>query len=100
MALHELATNAAMHGSLSESSGRVGVSWALTHTEQGLTLILDWKEIGTPKTKRESKPGFGTRLIDMVIERQLNGRVHQSFAPEGLQTRLAGGTFGRIALVN
>jgi two-component sensor histidine kinase len=32
--------------------------------------------------------GFGSRLINMVIERQLNGQVEQSFTAEGLHTRL------------
>jgi two-component sensor histidine kinase len=32
--------------------------------------------------------GFGSRLINMVIERQLNGQVEQSFAADGLRARL------------
>ena len=38
--------------------------------------------------KRQRRSGFGSWLINMVIERQLNGQVEQTFAPEGLQTRL------------
>jgi hypothetical protein len=33
-------------------------------------------------------PGFGSRLINMVIERQLNGRAEQRFEPTGLHTKL------------
>jgi PAS domain S-box-containing protein len=88
MAVHELATNASKHGSLVSPSGRVELGWSVTRTEQGLTLVLDWKEIGGPSPKRTRRIGFGSRLINMVIERQLNGHVQQSFGPDGLTARL------------
>ena len=88
MAVHELATNASKHGSLSEPRGRVDVGWSVARTAQGLTLILDWKEIGGPVPKKNRRPGFGSRLINMVIERQLNGQVHQAFTPSGLEAKL------------
>jgi len=50
--------------------------------------MLDWKESQGPTPKRQRRPGFGSRLINMVIERQLNGQVQQSFGTEGLQARL------------
>jgi two-component sensor histidine kinase len=50
--------------------------------------VLDWKESGGPAPKRSRRPGFGTRLINMVIERQLNGEVEQSFGAEGLEVKL------------
>ena len=88
MAVHELVTNAGKHGSLSEPAGRVDLTWSVTRTEQGLTLVFDWKESGGPPPKRSRRPGFGSRLISMVIERQLNGEVQQSFAADGLQAKL------------
>jgi two-component sensor histidine kinase len=88
MAVHELATNAGKHGSLVAPNGRVELGWSVTRTEQGLTLVLDWREIGGPPPRRHPRLGFGSRLISMVIERQLNGRVQQSLAPEGLSARL------------
>jgi PAS domain S-box-containing protein len=88
MAVHELATNASKHGSLSNPSGRVDLTWSVTRTQQGLTLVLDWKESRGPAPRRTRRAGFGSRLINMVIERQLNGQVQQSFAAEGLHARL------------
>jgi len=88
MAVHELATNAGKHGSLSVPSGHVYLSWSVTRTAQGLTLLLDWKESGGPAPRRTRRPGFGSRLIAMVIERQLNGQVEQSFGPQGLEAKL------------
>jgi len=88
MAVHELATNASKHGSLSTPAGRVDLAWSITRTQQGLTLVLDWTESKGPPPKRTRRPGFGSRLINMVIERQLNGQVQQSFDAAGLTARL------------
>jgi two-component sensor histidine kinase len=88
MAVHELATNASKHGSLTAQDGHVDLTWSVTRTQQGLTLVLDWKESGGPAPRRSRRPGFGSRLINMVIERQLNGQVKQSFGPPGLQVKL------------
>jgi PAS domain S-box-containing protein len=88
LAVHELATNANKHGSLTSPGGRVDLTWSVTRTQQGLTLILDWKESRGPAPRRTRRPGFGSRLIGMVIERQLNGQVQQVFAPHGMETRM------------
>ncbi|MFL6796711.1 MAG: GAF domain-containing protein [Xanthobacteraceae bacterium] len=88
MAVHELATNASKHGSLTAPNGKVELTWSVTRTQQGLTLVLDWTESGGPAPKRSRRAGFGSRLINMVIERQLNGEVEQSFGPSGLKARL------------
>jgi PAS domain S-box-containing protein len=88
MSLHELVTNATKHGSLSEASGRIALSWAVKRTERGLTLAFDWTETGGPPPKRVRKSGFGSRLISTVIERQLNGEVRPTFGPQGLSVTL------------
>jgi PAS domain S-box-containing protein len=88
MAVHELATNASKFGSLSVPGGRVDLTWSVIRTQQGLTLVLNWKESRGPTPKRNRRPGFGSRLINMVIERQLNGQVEQSFGPDGLEAKL------------
>lgn len=87
-AVHELATNASKYGSLSARLGRVEVSWSVQRTEQGLTLLFDWKERNGPPQRRNRRPGFGSKLIHTVIERQLNGKVLQSFGPKGMEAKL------------
>jgi PAS domain S-box-containing protein len=87
-ALHELATNASKYGSLSGAAGTLEVSWTVQRSDQGLRLELDWKERGGPVPRRGRRVGFGSRLIGMVIERQLNGQVHRTFGPKGLDARL------------
>ena len=58
MAVHELVTNASKHGSLSEPGGHVDLRWSMTRTQQGLTLMLDWKESRGPAPKRQRRSGF------------------------------------------
>ena len=87
-AVHELATNASKYGSLSGEAGRLELSWTVNRAAQGLSLELDWKERGGPVPKRGRRVGFGSRLIGMVIERQLGGKMQRSFGADGLDARL------------
>jgi two-component sensor histidine kinase len=87
-ALHELAANAIKHGSLSRSKGQLDLSWSVSRTERGMTLILDWVEKNGPPARRPRRLGFGSRLVGMVIERQLNGEVHRSFTRNGLSVHM------------
>ena len=82
-AVHELATNASKYGSLSSAAGQLDLSWTVQRAEAGLRLELDWKERGGPPPKRGRRTGFGSRLIGMVIERQLGGRCTRTFGPKG-----------------
>jgi two-component sensor histidine kinase len=48
LALHELATNAAKYGALSNENGRVTVSWTITAEERSNRLTFKWQETGGP----------------------------------------------------
>ncbi len=87
-ALHELAANAIKHGSLSRSKGQLDLRWSVNRTERGITLTLDWVEKNGPPARRPRKVGFGSRLIDLVIARQLNGEVIRTFSRKGLAVKL------------
>ncbi len=87
-ALHELAANAVKHGSLSRSKGQLDLSWSVSRTPRGMTLTLDWTEKNGPPARRPRKVGFGSRLIDLVIGRQLNGEVTRTFSRKGLAVNL------------
>ena len=87
-ALHELATNASKYGSLSSTAGTLELAWSVERADRGLQLVFDWKERGGPLPKRARRVGFGSRLINMVIERQLNGQVTRTLGPQGMETRL------------
>jgi two-component sensor histidine kinase len=87
-ALHELAANAIKHGSLSRSKGQLELRWSVSRTQRGMTLTLDWTEKNGPPVRRPRKTGFGSRLIDLVIGRQLNGEVTRTFSRMGLAVNL------------
>ena len=87
-ALHELAVNAAKYGSLSRSKGQLELTWSVGRTKRGMTLTLDWVEKNGPPARRPRRLGFGSRLIGLVIERQLNGEVHRTFARSGLSVHM------------
>jgi len=87
-ALHELTTNASKYGSLSVAAGKLELSWTVERADRGLQLALDWKERGGPVPRRGRRVGFGSRLIGMVIERQLNGQVARTFGPNGMEAKL------------
>jgi two-component sensor histidine kinase len=88
MAAHELTTNAAKHGSLSVPEGKVRVRWEVTTSGRGSRLQLTWKEVGGPAVTRPSRTGFGSRLLQKGIARDLDGETHLDFAVEGLGCRM------------
>jgi PAS domain S-box-containing protein len=70
---HELATNAAKYGSLSVPTGRVEITWSLAANGR---LVLYWTESGGPPTKKPTRKGFGTSVMDGMIRGQSNGEIH------------------------
>ncbi len=80
LALHELATNAAKYGALSNDGGSVEVRWSIE--TDSVTLI--WSEHGGPAVTEPAKFGFGTRLLQRAIASDLGGTVSIDFAPAGL----------------
>jgi len=87
-ALHELAANAIRHGSLSRPKGHLDLSWRVSRTQRGMTLVLDWVESNGPPVRRPRRLGFGSRLVALVIERQLNGEVQRTFSRSGLSIHM------------
>lgn len=84
MALHELATNAAKHGAFSAETGRVHVAWQRMAASDGPMLHLHWQEHGGPPVAPPRRKGFGSRLIERGLARELNGTVRLHFDPSGL----------------
>lgn len=86
MAMHELATNAAKYGALSTAGGTLRIDWWI----KGATLRLRWVERGGP-TLAGAPPrlGFGSRLIQTLIESQLQGSVAKQWDAAGLVCDIA-----------
>ena len=52
------------------------------------TLVLDWLESGQNGLTAPARTGFGTRLIDMNITRELNGTISREFRSDGLKVTI------------
>jgi len=79
MALNELATNAVKYGAWS-GHGHVEVRLETL----GKDLRLTWTETGGPKVAEPTRRGFGSRLLERGIAKELGGKVTLTYAPNGL----------------
>ena len=84
MVIHELVTNAAKHGALSSSNGRVSVSWDRTGADAAATLKITWRELGGPPITTSVQSGYGLTLIRDLIPHELGGTVDLAFQTDGL----------------
>lgn len=81
---HELATNAAKYGALSNPRGVVAISWTFSDG----TATIEWKEGDGPKVVEPTKRGFGTSFIERVIK-SIGGSLEREFRKEGFRCRLS-----------
>lgn len=81
--LHELATNAAKYGSLSQPQGRLAISWDCKDA-----LEINWRESGGPPSSAPSRTGFGTTLIQRTVELQFSGSISKTWETSGLTVRI------------
>lgn len=82
---HELATNAAKYGALSRDIGKLTVR---THTDHD-TAFIDWLEEGGPAVANPTTEGFGSKLIELSIVRQMGGRIERDWRSTGLAMRVS-----------
>lgn len=86
--IHELATNAAKYGALSQSGGRLEVDWRLDATPAGRGLFLNWIETGGPPVRAPDRRGFGSRLIERSLKGEVGGEAALVFDPAGLRCHI------------
>lgn len=89
MAMHELGTNAAKYGALSVPEGRVEVRWDLD-LEGGNQPALEfvWLEKNGPEIAETDHRGFGSRLIQEAVARELSGDVELKLERTGALCRM------------
>ena len=88
MVFHELATNAAKYGALSSASGKVEISWQVEPTAQGEQMRLQWRERDGPPVTAPTRKGYGSRLIEQGLARELGGEVHLDYESAGVVCRI------------
>lgn len=89
LVFHELATNAAKHGALSNPKGYIVIRWNLEPADGARRFHLDWTERDGPKIERPGPPRFGTSLIQGTIRYELKGTLDLNFDPRGLHCTMS-----------
>ena len=87
---HELATNAAKYGALSDPEGAVTIHIETDETRN--EVRVSWKEtaseqnfVAEPDAQSE---GFGSRMLRLAVEGQLGGEFDRVFAADGLMVTI------------
>jgi PAS domain S-box-containing protein len=84
LVLHELAPNSAKHGALSAAEGTLTIRWSVAADK----LVLSWEERGGPPVRPPRSQGFGTKIMNASIKRQIGGNVAWDWRPSGLHCTL------------
>lgn len=84
VAFHELATNAAKYGALSNDAGSVTVTWTIASVAGGNRLRLQWHEQGGPPVAAPSHQGFGSQVLERGLAHELGGAVELDYSAGGL----------------
>lgn len=87
LALHELSTNAARFGALSEPAGMVDLRFQLDQASKIYTLT--WKESGGPAVLKPARVGFGSSVLSRMAPLAVHGESSLDFLAEGLAYRLS-----------
>ncbi|SNS87646.1 Bacteriophytochrome (light-regulated signal transduction histidine kinase) [Sphingomonas laterariae] len=81
LVIHEMMTNAAKYGALSDS-GEVVITWSL---DQDGSLLIDWTERGGPAVTAPSRRGFGSTIIERSIPYDLGGLAEINYRLAGVE---------------
>lgn len=81
---HELAMNARRFGALSVPSGQVCIDWST----DGGAFDLVWLERGGPTVQAPRERGFGSKLIERGLPRDVSGTGRLAFEREGVRYEL------------
>jgi len=83
LALHELATNAAKYGALSNTTGRVHITWSKHGSDDAQRFTFCWQEEGGPPVCAPTRKGFGSAVLEQVMADHFE-------VPPQIQFRMAG----------
>jgi two-component sensor histidine kinase len=90
LALHELATNAAKYGALSNHSGRVLISWCVFKPNGHRQFRFRWQERGGPPVAPPISKGFGTAVLEQVMAEFFDAPPRIEFPRDGVRYELSG----------
>ncbi|MBO0906354.1 HWE histidine kinase domain-containing protein [Jiella sonneratiae] len=84
LVFHEMVTNSAKYGALSDSLGHVDVEWRVDDNE---CCEIRWRESGGPAVQPPTRRGFGTTIIERSIPHDLGGEVTIDYHLAGVRGR-------------
>jgi light-regulated signal transduction histidine kinase (bacteriophytochrome)/CheY-like chemotaxis protein len=82
LVIHELITNSAKYGALSDSRGSVAID---VEVKDNGIIVLHWSEQGGPPVKAPTRRGFGSTVIEQSIRHDLQGEARVDYALSGLR---------------
>ena len=82
LVMHEMVTNSAKYGALSDSTGVVTVDWAV---DERSCCAIDWRESGGPPVQSPTRRGFGSTIIERSIPHELGGEASLDWRLKGLE---------------
>lgn len=86
LALHELATNAAKYGALSNDTGQVTIEWTAADDK----FSFQWVESGGPSVSVPSEQGFGSTVLNRVVGSYFDGASKLAFEENGVRFSIGG----------
>jgi PAS domain S-box-containing protein len=90
LALHELATNAAKYGALSNATGRVHISWSKLASNSSNRFSFRWQERGGPPVRPPTRKGFGSVVLEEAMTEHFDEPPRIDFAIAGVTYELSG----------
>jgi two-component sensor histidine kinase len=88
LAIHELATNAAKYGALSDERGRVTVTWDSVQMPDGPVFRFTWIEANGPPVGIPTSRGFGSQLIERLLHADFGTSPTIAYFADGLTCTL------------
>ena len=89
LTLHELTTNAAKYGALSDKGETLDIDWAVKMDGAGREVTINWiEEVSTPIKTTPVVENFGMKLIKNAVKYDLRGKCEYALRPEGLNCRI------------
>lgn len=89
LTFHELATNALKYGALAGGNNDLSVRWNVTGREHDRNLVIFWREQGSGRLSEPAKRGFGSKLIEANIVRELGGSIERRYPDDGMIIEIA-----------
>ena len=83
MVFHELATNAAKYGALSNSAGSISIAWGFLGDDHKRVFVR-WQEAGGPPVMMPARKGFGTVVLERMVLQIPDASASLKFLATGL----------------